>query len=652
MSEEYINNRPRKARFRDTLRCNLGFLSWVLRGVLVPDTFFNRHFYKFNVDRFRTARLFKMRKRYGRTARFRLFVPPFNKKPIIIFDAKLAQSILQHDVRIVGESSLRTDRSNLWIDGAQTGLDGDEHSRIKQFSDKVLDTNGGIDGISSHLDSYLKIVDRTLESVQDKSHLGPNDFTYIGQEIATRIILGDSVDNKKAYSDLDVLLKLASSPLCPRKSQNKIDSLESQILKLLKQDSGNHTLVSLIKSCEIKSKTGAQKLTEKECLAQIKMWMFSLRDGLQLQPARVLTLILTHPNSYAKIVKELEGKDLSKPADLYGLTELISCIGETTRLWPTVEYFIREFKQDINIDGVSFKEGETVFMPVSFLQRDVQIYGTRTNTFEPESWYRDQLDNITQDSSKDSAAQCPFAGTGDRPFLAFSLGQKACPGQGLVTLLITALVARLLRDHHMRPLAADIAPNSFRKTQAHKPNKFEFIVVGSGAGGGPTACNLARAGHRVLLIEAGDDHSKNIKSRVPAYHASAVDDPDMSWPFSVSHFSDGLLNANDRKAEDDKIVYPRASTLGGCTTHNALVSILPPDSDWTKIANMTGDAGWRHERMRRYYDQICELRTDKGLFGVAVNFFTPMPFSKTSRFTKFRWLTLQQGSLRLAVGSE
>jgi choline dehydrogenase len=39
---------------------------------------------------------------------------------------------------------------------------------------------------------------------------------------------------------------------------------------------------------------------------------------------------------------------------------------------------------------------------------------------------------------------------------------------------------------------------------------YEYIVVGSGPGGGPIASNLARAGHSVLLIEAGDDQTENV----------------------------------------------------------------------------------------------------------------------------------------------
>jgi choline dehydrogenase len=39
---------------------------------------------------------------------------------------------------------------------------------------------------------------------------------------------------------------------------------------------------------------------------------------------------------------------------------------------------------------------------------------------------------------------------------------------------------------------------------------FEYIVVGSGPGGSPLASNLARAGHSVLLVEAGDDQTENL----------------------------------------------------------------------------------------------------------------------------------------------
>lgn len=44
---------------------------------------------------------------------------------------------------------------------------------------------------------------------------------------------------------------------------------------------------------------------------------------------------------------------------------------------------------------------------------------------------------------------------------------------------------------------------------AQQHDTYEYIVVGSGPGGGPLAVNLARAGHSVLLLEAGDDQGDN-----------------------------------------------------------------------------------------------------------------------------------------------
>ena len=52
----------------------------------------------------------------------------------------------------------------------------------------------------------------------------------------------------------------------------------------------------------------------------------------------------------------------------------------------------------------------------------------------------------------------------------------------------------------------------------------DFIIVGSGAGGGPLAARLARRGYHVVLLEAGRDHTDPndpekaaIEQRVPAY---------------------------------------------------------------------------------------------------------------------------------------
>jgi choline dehydrogenase len=139
--------------------------------------------------------------------------------------------------------------------------------------------------------------------------------------------------------------------------------------------------------------------------------------------------------------------------------------------------------------------------------------------------------------------------------------------------------------------------------------EFDYIVVGSGAGGGPLASRLAMAGMRVLLLEAGGDTTTDTY-RVPCFHGLATEDPEYTWEFFVRHYNDEERQRRDTKfcEEQDGIFYPRAGTLGGCTAHNAMITIYPHAADWDRIAEVTGDQSWASHRMRRYFELLERCR--------------------------------------------
>jgi choline dehydrogenase len=141
---------------------------------------------------------------------------------------------------------------------------------------------------------------------------------------------------------------------------------------------------------------------------------------------------------------------------------------------------------------------------------------------------------------------------------------------------------------------------------APAPSGFEIIVVGSGAGGGPLAARLARAGKRVLLLEAGQDVAAMPKYQVPAMHALSTEDPAMAWWYFVTHHADPAVNAADSKITPQGVLYPRGSALGGSTAVNAMVTVLPSRADWDRLAALTGDRSFRAEAMDRYYERVRE----------------------------------------------
>ncbi len=141
---------------------------------------------------------------------------------------------------------------------------------------------------------------------------------------------------------------------------------------------------------------------------------------------------------------------------------------------------------------------------------------------------------------------------------------------------------------------------------------WDYVIVGSGAGGGTLAARLAEAGMRVFLLEAGGDPCTAEAPRlpddynVPGFHPFASENAATSWSFEVRHYADEDRQARDPKYDAARggVFYPRAAALGGCTAHNAMIFMPPHDSDWDHIAKLTGDRSWRASCMRRHVRRV------------------------------------------------
>ncbi|EME43988.1 hypothetical protein DOTSEDRAFT_71706 [Dothistroma septosporum NZE10] len=183
----------------------------------------------------------------------------------------------------------------------------------------------------------------------------------------------------------------------------------------------------------------------------------------------------------------------------------------------------------------------------------------------------------------------------------------------VVSLLLSALLVTAVPQKHTHLHARAV----------NSSTQYDYVVIGSGPGGGPLASRLAIAGHKVLLIEAGDDQGNSTDQMVPALQLQSTEYTPQKWDYFVQHYV-----SQERQEQDSKMVwnttsgelytgktppsdatplgvlYPRAGTLGGCSAHNAMITVLPFDNDWTYIQNLTGDDTWAPDNMRDYFIKL------------------------------------------------
>ena len=198
---------------------------------------------------------------------------------------------------------------------------------------------------------------------------------------------------------------------------------------------------------------------------------------------------------------------------------------------------------------------------------------------------------------------------------------------------------------------------------------FDFIVVGSGAGGAPLAARLIERGFRVLVIEMGPGLPEKPSdalvenSEVPVLHPETTEDERYSLRYFVKHFDSDPDGSRDPKLyrPDDQatfvgdrrdetgIFYPRAQGVGGCTIHNAMITVCGPAEDWDEIAEATDDPSWRGERMRVYFERLEKCLYDRplswlGRLAASLGFPTGW---ENGRHGKRGWLHTSLADLRL-----
>ncbi len=159
---------------------------------------------------------------------------------------------------------------------------------------------------------------------------------------------------------------------------------------------------------------------------QVPQWLFAF-DAAGMVVLRALALLAIHPKR-ATVAREEAAVD-----DPGAWPYLRACVLDTVRLWPTTPLVLRESTAATSWRGTRLPPATLFLAFAPYFHRAAELVPF-ADTFTPEAW----LDGRAQDLPG---------------LIPFSAGPARCPGENVVLLVASAMLAEFLRAGEYRLLA-------------------------------------------------------------------------------------------------------------------------------------------------------------------------------------------------------
>nr|ACN33715.1 unknown [Zea mays] len=296
-----------------------------------------------------------------------------------------------------------------------------------------VDRNGGITDIKIDDDIRAYSADVISRTCFGSSYIK-------GKEIFMKIR-----ELQQAVSKPNVLAEMTGLRFFPSMRNKQAWELHKQVRKLIleivKESGEDRNLLSAILHSASTSRVGIAE-AENFIVDNCKSIYFAGHESTAVTAAWCLMLLGLHPEWQNRVREEVHEVCRGQPVDsrsLQKMKNLTMVIQETLRLYPAGAFVSRQALQELKLGGVHIPKGVSIYIPVSTMHLDPELWGPDVKEFNPERFsdVRPQLHS----------------------YLPFGAGARTCLGQGfamaelkiLISLIVSKFVLKLSPHYQHSP---------------------------------------------------------------------------------------------------------------------------------------------------------------------------------------------------------
>jgi len=406
-----------KATLPETLGVLAGVVApTVAKGVIIRRPRMVAPAERFDLDRRAVRRVQRLRDRYGPGP---LLLPNPVRPQALILAPEHVHRVLDGSPRpfAAASSEKRAALAPFQPQGVLISR-GPERAARRRFNETVLDTPRPIHRLAER---FAGVVDEEsaamLATARRRRVLAWDTFAAHWFRVVRRIVLGDGTGDDQELTDLINRLRSDANWAFFRPQR---PGLRDRFYQRLEEHLSRAEPDSLAGTMAATPATDATAPAQ-----QVPQWLFAF-DPAGMTTFRTLALLATHPEPAERARAELRASTAAVPE----LPFLRACVLESLRLWPTTPMVLRQSSEETvwQTGTLPADTGIMIFAPF-FHRDDARL--PEADRFAPELWRHERSD-------------------AEWTLIPFSRGPVVCPGQNLVLLTTTSMLARLLTGPALR----------------------------------------------------------------------------------------------------------------------------------------------------------------------------------------------------------